>query len=304
MRAILLGSTWAAIGCAGPPDAALLAQALAPGVVATVALQTCDAISQGAVGDECRASVVRAHPELDDAAADAACGGISDPRWEGECWFGLAERRSARDHRHAALEACGRAGPFYDECLYHLWTAELSAVADAAPDAVGAVEPAREIVEFWSGLQTIGGDPTVQLWGDLWFFAWNEHRPADLAVCEKLELLDASRCKTHTKNFIVRAILGELMAPGAPTGLLDRTCRAQQIPASIRDGLFVAHPDLDAQEVEAARLSCDAAAGRPVRRYNPVFQARLPTGAPPIGSPPPDAPVAPPGNTPSPEGTP
>ena len=111
------------------------------------------------------------------------------------------------------------------------------------------------------------------LWGDLWFFAWNAHRPADLAACGALSGADASRCRAHTRAFVLRAILGELLAPGAPAGLLDRTCRSGVIPETLTAGLYVADPTLDDQVALAAELSCEAAQGRPVRRYNPVFQA-------------------------------
>lgn len=271
-------------GCTAPPDAALLAEALGADHPED-ALAACDRIGSAATADECRASVVQAHPALDGAAADQACHANRDPRWRGECFFTLAERRivgaaATPEGRLPALRACGEAGPFYDECLYHLWTAELSAVARAAPTAPDAVEPARPIVAYWSSLETIAGDPADQLWGDLWFFAWNEHRPADLGACAALPPADAAVCRTHTRAFVLRAILGELLAPGAPPGVLDRTCRAGSVEPDRIAGLFVAHADLDAQVAEAARLACDAAQGKPVRRYNPVFQARDPGGAP------------------------
>jgi len=271
-------------GCAAPPDAALLAEALGA-ADPQAALAACGRIGGATTADECRASVVQAHAALIGPEADQACGSVRDSRWRGECFFTLAERRMAGaaatpEGRLPALQACGEAGPFYDECLYHLWTGELSAVARAAPTAPAAVEPARPIVAYWSNLETIAGDPADQLWGDLWFFAWNEHRPADLQACGALAPPDAAACRTHTQAFVLRAILGELLAPGAPPGVLDRTCRSGSVEDDRVAGLFVPHPDLDAQVAEAARLACDAADGKAVRRYNPVFQPRGGGGAP------------------------
>lgn len=262
------------LGCGGPPDAARLASALAE-ADAAAALRACAGIQDPQLAGECLATIAR-RPALSASQAAQACRTIEAERWAGECWFTVAER--PEQDRRGALEACGLSGPFYDECLYHRWTRELAAVASAAPSATAAVEPARDIVAFWSSLQTIAGDPADQLWGDLWFFAWNEHRPADLAACAALPEGDAARCREHTQAFVLRAILGDLLAPGAATDVLDRTCRAGAVPERITAGLFVPHPALQAQVAEAARLSCDAARGVPVRRYNPVFTAR--TGAP------------------------
>ena len=70
------------------------------------------------------------------------------------------------------------------------------------------------------------------------------------------------------------ALVAALLAPGVQPGLLDRICRSGEFPAVMLDGLFVADPRFDAQVTRAAELSCDAAAGKPVRRWNPVFSER------------------------------
>lgn len=269
------------LGCAAPPDARLLAEALSPALPVPAALLRCDSIASPATADECRAGVVRGRAAEDDAQAAAACARTEDPRWSGECWFTLAEARIARAERWPALEACGRAGPFYDECLYHLWSAEMSENARQAPDAVSAALRGQPLVDFWSGLQTLAGDPAEQVTGDLWFFAWNEHRPADLEACDSLEEPVAGRCRKHTATFVLRALLGELLSPSAPAGILDRTCRSGQVPDAALSGLFRPHPDLDAQVARAAELACRADRGEPVRRWNPVFQARRPLASPP-----------------------
>lgn len=254
---------------AAPPDAALFASALADGVGAEEALAACERIRDPAVAGECHATLVRAHPGL----PAETCEAIADPLWSGECWFTVGEREAAAGRRWAALEACGRATAFYDECLYHAWTAELGAAAAAAPDAVSALEAGRDSIAFWSDLQTLEGSAADQLWGDFWFFAHNAHRPADLEACKVLEDPgERERCREGTRTFVLRALVGELLAPGRPPALLDRVCRSGELPPLYLEGLHLPHPELDSTHPEAAALACEAAEGRPVRRWNPVFR--------------------------------
>ena len=250
---------------AGEPDAARFARAIAP--EAPEPLATCRGIGAPEIRDECLATVLRGQPEL----PGEACEEVGDPRWRGECWFTVAERYSADPDRQAALLACGRAGPFYDECLYHRWTAELGLVVAAAPDLPAALELALEPLTFWGALQTLGGDPRAQVEGDLWFLWLNAHRPISLGDCIGMGE-DSPRCVEGTRTFIRRALLGELLSPGRPADLLDRVCRSGEIPEIFVEGLYDPDPVLDAERDAVIPLACAAAEGQPVRRWNPVFR--------------------------------
>ena len=172
-RGLLLGAGLS-LGCgSGEPDAAWFARALDAAASDEEAHRSCQAIRDPAMASECFATLVRARPSL----PAEACVAITDPVWSGECWFTIGERRAAAGDRWGALEACGQASAFYDECLYHSWTAELGAAAAAAPDAVSALERGRDAIAFWSDLQTIEGEAEDQLWGDFWYFAHNAIAP-------------------------------------------------------------------------------------------------------------------------------
>jgi len=256
--------------CGEPvPDAARFAEALAPENSDEHAVEACTAIDDEAMRSECLATVLRDRPTL----PSATCADVHTPLWAAECWFTVGERRAKAGDRWGALDACGRAGSFYDECLYHAWTTELDLAAHAAPDAISALDGARDAIAFWSDLQTIEGAAADQIWGDFWFFAHNAHRPADLAACGRLiDAAERTRCEEGTTTFVTRALLGELLAPGRPPDTLDRVCRSDELPSVYLDGLYVPDPKMDAARDRVPSLACDAAAGRPVRRWNPVFR--------------------------------
>lgn len=286
--------SWVALlaGCSAPPDAALLAAALAAPTPAA-AIGACGRIGAATMGDECRATIVRQRTDLDDGQAAATCRATQDRRWAGECWFTLAERWGEGGDRQRALAACGRAEGYYDECLYHLWTGELSRAAAAAADIDGALVAGREIVVFWSGLQTIGPTPDAQLWADFWYFAHLQHRPADLAVCERVPAAERDTCLAGARSFVQRAVLGGVLTPGAPPDLLDRICRTGQIPPIYTDGLIAVGSPLQAEIDALPGRICAAANGEAIPRGNPIFSRRQPPvdallpGSPTPGQPPP-----------------
>ncbi|MDP6932328.1 MAG: hypothetical protein QGG40_05400, partial [Myxococcota bacterium] len=256
------------VACGGS-DAERFTSALSGDLPLDRAMDQCEVIDQQDLADECRVTVSRRRPD------DATCGRIETERWRGECWFQLAESLVASGERWTALEACGRAGTFYGECLYHLWSTELAQAAEGAGRAVLALPAGREVVEFWSGIETLGNSAEEQLWGDWWFFALNANRPADLADCAGLPTeSDRSGCEKGTRDFVLRSLLGTLMDPSTPADLVDRTCRSGKVPDGWTEGLFVSEPSLDAQVELAAELACEVAEGRAVRRWNPVFTTR------------------------------
>lgn len=259
------------------PDAARFAEALAPELSDDAAVESCSAIGNDDMRSECLATVLRERPGL----PPETCADVPAPLWAAECWFTVGERRAKKGDRWGALEACGRAESFYDECLYHAWTTELDLAAQAAPDAISALDAARDTIAFWSDLQTIEGTAADQVWGDFWFFAHNAHRPADLAACGRLgDPGERARCEEGTTTFVTRALLGELLAPGRPAGTLDRICRSAEIPSVYLEGLYLPDPQMDAARDRVPPMACDAAAGRPVRRWNPVFRSARSGGQP------------------------
>jgi hypothetical protein len=292
------------VGCEPPPDPVLLATALAA-AEPLEALTTCERIGATTIADECRASVVRQRNDLSDQQAGQACRATLDRRWAGECWFTLAERWGAAGDRQSALGACGRAESYYNECLYHLWTGELSRAAALAPDIDGALVAGREIVAFWSGIQTIGPTPEAQLWADFWYFAHLQHRPADVAVCERVPVEERDSCLAGSRSFVRRAVLGGVLTPGGPPDLLDRICRTGQIPAIYTDGLVAAGSPLQAELDQLPDQLCAAAGGANIPRGNPVFSRRQPPvetllpGSPEPGQPPPGQPDGGPASTPA-----
>ena len=269
--------SWAVLlfGCAPASDPVLLATALST-ADPQAAVAACDQIGAATMADECRATIVRQRSDFSEALAADTCAATHDQRWAGECWFTLAERWGETGDRQRALAACGRAEGYYDECLYHLWTGELSRAAAAAVDVEAALVAGREIVGFWSGLQTIGPAPEAQLWSDFWYFAFLQHKPADLAVCARLPAADQETCAAGARGFVQRAVLGALLTPGVPPELLDRVCRTGELPAIYTEGLVSAESPLQDELRALPAVVCAAANGAAIPRGNPVFSRRQP----------------------------
>ncbi len=246
------------------PDAQRLADALgAPD--AGAALAACDGIRDPTVGSECVASVVQARTD----APDAACADATDPRWAGECWFTVAERRITAHDRGAALAACGRSGPFYDECLFHLWSAELDAHASASASLEGALTAAQDTLAFWAQVETVEGDVRPLLEAELGFRWATRHRPVPETTCVTAPDAVRAACEAALTQFPVRAVVEDLVRAGAAPGRLDRVCRARALPEGAFEGLMVADFDRAAAAAEAVEI---AGSGR--RPWNPVFRGR------------------------------
>lgn len=275
------------LACAAPDPAAAFRDALAADVLAD-ALTLCG--DAGDDNEECVATVVRGHA---DAPMDA-CLSLRSERWRSECAFGIAESRAKAGDRWGALEGCGLAGAYYDECLYHAWTFELQLAADTLEGgAVNNIAVARPIIQFWSEIATVGTadgtfDAEELLWADWWFFALSRNRPAVLAACAGLpDERDRLRCDVGTRTYVRRTVTEALIRSGTSADTRDRICRGTVADAlALLGDLYVPDPALDAEVSAAVAAGC--AGGKVERPWNPVFRARLggvvPDGAP-VGAP-------------------
>jgi hypothetical protein len=240
------------------PDAAYLADALG-----NLDLAACDRITDAAIADECVAGVVRADP----TAAPEACGAVRDPRWAGECWFTVAERLGAGGDRSGALAACAQAGPFYDECLFHLWTAELDALTSGSDDLSAVIAEGAPVIEFWSGVQTVEGDVEALLQDELVFRWMRLHRPVPMDACPVADEV----CLRGHQMFLVRSLAEDLLRAGTAPGRRDRVCRQGVIEPAAVDGLTQSDVDWEPVLAEVLAIACEPDARRP---WNPVFRVR------------------------------
>jgi hypothetical protein len=252
------------IACA--PDAAQRRDALASTDLAT-ALDACGE------DESCRAAAVREHP----AATGEACATLAEPRWRAECHFAVAEHRARAGDRQAALIACGQAGDYYNECLYHAWTFELQATVEGLGRAVEGVERARPVVAYWSDVGTIGSDAEGQIWRDWWYFAHARNKPATLAACGELtDAADRERCDDGTRMFVLRAVAEEINRAETPAAVRDRACRGETAAVlSLMGKLYTPDPTLDEQAEAGRALACGQPGHRP---WNPIFRDRRSPG--------------------------
>lgn len=254
------------LSCA-PSSADAWEAAHAPGLPLEEALRLC-----GAAGDRaaaCSAEVVRGRPEAD----VETCAGIPDGQWRAECAFAVAERHARSRQRWEALAACGLAGRYYHECLYHAWTYEMQSAVQGGRRANDELESGRELVAFWGQLQTIGGDAHDTLWGDWWYFALNRNQPASLEDCASLATADKSRCESGTLGFVERAVATSLRDSGTSLRRRSRACRGgiEELELSF-PGLYLPEPELRERALLGRDRGCAppqaVESGRP---WNPLF---------------------------------
>lgn len=115
-------------GADPPGDAGRYAQAAGHGVTA------CEGIVNADIADECRVWAARdlaAQGELDDALA--VCRDMAVGPWRDECWFLIADTVGARGQQ--ALDICGDAGRWWQQCVGHAINREAQMLFDQA--AVG-----------------------------------------------------------------------------------------------------------------------------------------------------------------------
>lgn len=263
------------LACAGPSPAEAFRTAIAGDIALEDALVLCARAADDE--EECVATVVRGHAD----APMAACQGLQSERWRSECAFGIAESRAKAGDRWGALEGCGLAGAYYDECLYHAWTFELQLAAEALDGgAVNNIGAARPIVSYWAEIATVGAadgtfDAEELLWADWWFFALSRNRPAVLAACSQLaDATDRGRCEVGTRTYVRRTVTEALIRSGTPADTRDRICRGTVADAlALLGDLYVPDPALDLEVAAAVAAGC--AGGKVERPWNPVFRARL-----------------------------
>lgn len=267
MRAALLLTTGVACGDA-VPDRELYVQAQDPDVDAASAAALCDAIADPTEADACVLAVLRAGRAL----PGEVCDGLHAAASRDECWFLRGEQRAAAGDRWGALEACGQAGAFIDECLYHAWTRELQAAARDAVDLPAALSAAEDPIAYWSQLETAGPAQPERVWGDFWYFWWLHHPPASLQTCTGLPASAVATCEAGTRLFVERSVDQALRDP-AQASLLDRSCRAETLPERLL-AVTAAEPELAAAGRRALARLCEQGSDA-TRPWNPIFQPRV-----------------------------
>lgn len=230
-----------------PSEADAWKRALNPELALPEALALCRATGEEA--DACSTEVLRARPH----STSQDCAAIQSAAWRAECAFAVADRHSKAGERWAALAACGEAGRYYQECLYHAWTYDMQLAVRGGGRAAEELERGREVVAFWTQLQTIGGDPADRMWLDWWYFSLDANRPADLADCAALAPQDARWCSAGTLQFVEREIAQTLKDNPGNAHRRSRVCRG-----GIAD-ILASWPDLYRP---AAALDERALAGR------------------------------------------
>lgn len=250
-----------------PSAAEAMHRAQDPGLSLAERLAWCG--RSGASADACATELLRRSPDAD----TAACAAIRSETWRAECSFAVAERHARAGQRWEALTACGQAGRFYQECLYHAWTYEIQANVRGGGRAADELDSGRRIVAFWSQIGTVGPDPEAQVWLDWWFFTLNRNPPADLADCAALSEPDASRCHTGTLSFVERAVATSLRESGLTARRKSRLCRGDILEIEAQfPTLYRTDDALRARALAGRDRACAAAAGTE-RRYpwNPIF---------------------------------
>lgn len=220
--------------------------------------------------DECAAHLVRTRSDAN--ATD--CEQINAEKWRAECFFSVAERHGLAKERWAALQTCGRAGEFYAECLFHVWTYELEATL--LPD----VHPNRQVhrplaaIRFWGNIQTIAGQPSEQLWIEWWLLGM-KGRTARHADCESLASVDQGRCSIGMTAHVARSMAEFLQNAPADSGATDRVCRGGLAEARaalplVCDWSASFEPALEL----AKRVACGRTGTEMQRPWNPIFMER------------------------------
>jgi hypothetical protein len=255
--------------CAAPvDDRELYVQAQDPARDPVGALALCRAMQEPDESDACSLALVRSGRAL----PAGSCAALRGADGRAECWFLLGEQLAEAGDRWGALEACGRAARFTNECLYHAWTRELQAVAREAPDLPAALVAAEDPIAYWSQLETAGPAQPERVWGDFWTFWWQHHPPASLQACAGLPTPSVvASCERGTRLFVERSVDQALRDPDQ-ANLLDRSCRSGELPDRLL-AMASPEPELAAAGARALTRLCDEGTAAP-RPWNPVFQPR------------------------------
>ncbi|MCP4807335.1 MAG: hypothetical protein GY913_32415 [Proteobacteria bacterium] len=122
---------WILLACGGPSEAERFAAAVDPEVALQAALDGCAELQPGRAG-ECATAAL----ESRSAMSLEACRELSEPLWQDECTFQLAEQLAETDLR-AGIETC-HASQFARECSFHLIRAQARTLASSEPTAAEA----------------------------------------------------------------------------------------------------------------------------------------------------------------------
>ncbi len=270
----MIPRTWLACGLvawgcgAATPDRELFLLAQDPDQPPEAAVAHCQAMAAADEADACMLALA----DLRDDLGPAPCARLQAEQPKAECWFRQAERWAEAGDRWGALDACGLAGPFMDECLYHAWTRELQGVARSTGDLAQALRAAEEPIAYWSQLETAGPIQPERVWGDFWYFWWLHHPPASLEACGELSPELTPRCERGAKLFVERSVDQVLRDP-AQAGTLERCCRSGQLPDFLPGAAATPEPSLQAAGLLALERLCSQGPEAP-RPWNPVFQPR------------------------------
>ena len=184
---------WLFLACGGPSPAQI---ALDDRVDMASAWTGCLGLSDSRKAGRCALDVLQTHK----AVTVERCVAIPDTRWEGECFFQVAE--SSTDSLDVRYGLCSKAGEFAQDCMFHLWQRDLMALEPGNPATQDGIRGrALAILEkhstaamsfdyffadtywtwFWGAwweqrAAQMPGDKQVCVW-------WAD--PADRAECEK-----------------------------------------------------------------------------------------------------------------------
>ncbi|MSQ01205.1 MAG: hypothetical protein EXR71_04825 [Myxococcales bacterium] len=237
------------------------------GLALPAALAACE--DTGTRAGACAAEVLRGQH----GATTADCAKIQSPTWRAECSFAVAERHARAHQRSQALVACGQAGRYYHECIYHAWTYDIQGSIKGGGRAAAEIDTGRALVAYWGQLQTVGGDATRQIWLDWWFFTLNRNQPADLGDCDGLRDAEGVMCRDGTLAFVERAVATTLGEPVLSARRKSRVCRGsiEDVEAQFPN-LYRADDTMRERALAGRARGCTpspvAGGGRP---WNPIF---------------------------------
>ncbi|MCB9794194.1 MAG: hypothetical protein H6741_15880 [Alphaproteobacteria bacterium] len=133
-------------------------------------------------------------------ALGVACEQITAGPWQQECYFARAEANTPRESAER-LADCGRSGSFTQECLTHLFKAELEPQLKAAPpspDVVAMTEQAEALAARWGRELTPWSPP----WGWWWRRLHMASATVDRAVCDRLQLDQRRSCQREALSIV------------------------------------------------------------------------------------------------------
>ena len=110
-----------------------------------VAAEVCAELDDAGLRGDCKTAIaIRLVQAGDRAAAEGLCDGISDPVWQDECWFSVADTAALTGPDAARL--CARSRRYEVHCRKHALEREAFAMSlDVGAEAEGIVELGRMV---------------------------------------------------------------------------------------------------------------------------------------------------------------